>query len=73
MTFATLLPLIMLVGVPVIIILYLMKPKGTRKVVPSLLLWKNAERNDQSMTFSKKLISNILMILEILALIFLML
>ena len=73
MTFATLLPLIMLVGVPVIIILYLMKPKGTRKVVPSLLLWKNAERNDQSMTFSKRLINNILMILEILTLILLML
>ena len=73
MTFASLLPLIMLVGVPVIIILYLMKPKGTRKVVPSLLLWKNAERNDQSMTFSKKLINNILMILEILTLIFLVL
>ncbi len=73
MTFASLLPLIMLVGVPVIIILYLMKPKGTRKVVPSLLLWKNAERNDQSVTFSTRLINNILMILEILALLCLML
>lgn len=73
MTFATLLPLIALVGVPVIIILYLMKPKGTRKVVPSLLLWKNAERNDQSMTFSRRFINNILMYIEILALLFLML
>lgn len=69
MTFATLLPLICLVGVPIIIILYLMKPKGTRKVVPSVLLWKNTEKNERSTTFSKKLIKNILMFLEILALI----
>ncbi len=71
MTFASLLPLVLLVGVPIIIILYLMKPKGTRKVVPSVLLWKNAERNEKSTTFSKKLIKNILMFLEILALLFL--
>ena len=73
MTFASLLPLIALVGVPIIIILYLMKPKGVRKVVPSVLLWKNAERNERSTTFSKKLIKNILMFIEILALLFLML
>ncbi|MBO4863606.1 MAG: VWA domain-containing protein [Eubacterium sp.] len=72
MTFGTLIPLIFLVGVPVIIIIYLMKPKGTPKVIPSLLLWKNAERNEKSMTFSKKLIKNILMFLEIAALILLM-
>lgn len=73
MTFASLLPLIALVGVPIIIILYLMKPKGVRKVVPSVLLWKNAERNERSTTFSKKLIKNILMFIEIMALLFLML
>jgi len=72
MTFASLLPLIALVGVPIIIILYLLKPKGVRKVVPSVLLWKNAERNERSTTFSKKLIKNILMFIEILALLFLM-
>ena len=46
MTFASLLPLIALVGVPIIIILYLLKPKEVRKVVPSVLLWNNAERNE---------------------------
>ena len=50
-----------------------MKPKGVRKVVPSVLLWKNAERNERSTTFSKKLIKNILMFIEIMALLFLML
>ena len=72
MSFGTLLPLIFLVGVPVIIILYLMRPKGTKKVIPSVMLWKNAERNEKSVTFSRKLIRNILMFLEIAALLFLM-
>ena len=72
MTFSSLIPLICLVGIPIIIILYLLKPKGKRKVMPSLLLWRNAERNDKSMTFAKRLIRNILMLLEILALLLLM-
>ena len=73
MTFGTLIPLIFLIGIPIIIIIYLMKPKGTPIVIPSLLLWKNAERNEKSMTFSRKLIRNILMFIEIAALLFLML
>ena len=71
MAFGTLLPLIALVGVPVIILLYMMKPKGKRKVIPSLLLWKDRERYDTEVTFARKLIKNILLILEILALLFL--
>nr|MCR5213242.1 BatA and WFA domain-containing protein [Eubacterium sp.] len=71
MTFGSLLPLIALVGVPIIIILYMMKPKGKRKVIPSLLLWKNRERYDTSVTFARKIIRNILLFLEILALLFL--
>ena len=73
MTFGTLIPLIFLIGIPIIIIIYLMKPKGTPMVIPSLMLWKDAERNEKSMTFSKKLIKNILMFIEIAALLFLML
>ena len=73
MTFGTLVPLIFLIGIPVIIIIYLMKPKGTPMVIPSLMLWKNAQKNEKSMTFSKKLIRNILMFIEIAALLFLML
>ena len=72
MSFTSMLPLAALVGVPIIIILYLMKPKGSRRVVPSVLLWKNAEKNEKSTTFSKRLIRNILMYLEIAALLFLM-
>ena len=71
MIFATLLPLVFLVGVPVIIILYLMKPKGVVKVIPSLLLWKNAEKNERSVTFASRFIRNILMFLEITALLLL--
>ncbi len=72
MTFGTLIPLVFLIGVPIIIIMYLMKPKGTRKVIPSLLLWRDAEKNEKSVKFSKRLIKNILMFLEIGALLFLM-
>ena len=43
MTFGSLVPLIFLVGVPIIIILYMLKPKGITKVMPSLMLWKEAE------------------------------
>lgn len=73
MTFGSLVPLIFLVGVPIIIILYMLKPKGITKVMPSLMLWKEAERNERSATFAKKLIRNILMFLEIAALLLLML
>lgn len=72
MTFGSLVPLIFLVGVPIIIILYMLKPKGITKVMPSLMLWKEAERNERSATFAKKLIRNILMFLEIAALLLLM-
>ena len=73
MSFLTLMPLILAALVPVIIILYLMKPKGEKRIVPSLMLWKNAEKNERSVTFAKKLIRNILMFLEIAALLLLML
>ncbi|MBR6402240.1 MAG: VWA domain-containing protein [Eubacterium sp.] len=72
MTFGSLVPLVFLVGVPIIIILYLLKPKGIKKIIPSLMLWKEAERNERSATFARKLIRNILMFLEIAALLLLM-
>ena len=68
MTFSTMWPLVFLVAVPIIIIIYMLRPKGKKMVVPSLMLWKNAEVNSSSMSFVKKLLRNILMILERLAL-----
>ena len=73
MTFSTILPLVLLIGVPVIIILYLLRPKGTKKVVPSLMLWRRTDSDERSVTFSKRIIRNILMYLEIAALLLLML
>lgn len=73
MTFSTMWPLVFLVAVPVIIIIYMLRPKGKKMMVPSLMLWKNAEVNSSSMSFVKKLLKNILMILEILAAILLVL
>lgn len=73
MTFSSILPLVLLIGVPVIIILYLLRPKGTKKVVPSLMLWRRTDSDERSVTFSKRFIRNILMYLEILALLLLML
>ena len=67
MTFSTMWPLVFLVAVPIIIIIYMLRPKGKKMMVPSLMLWKNAEVNSSSMSFVKKLLKNILMVLEILA------
>ena len=73
MTFSTMWPLAFLIAVPVIIIIYMLRPKGKKMMVPSLMLWKNAEVNSSSMSFVKKLLKNILMILEIIAAILLIL
>jgi len=73
MTFSTLLPLGLLVLVPVIIVLYMLRPKGKERDIPSLLLWKKSIQNEHSVRFSRKLIRNILMLLEILTLLLLIL
>ena len=66
MIFEYKLPLLFLAAVPVIIILYLLKPKGTDYLISSNLLWKKLLKNEQSRTFFEKFVHNILMYLQIL-------
>lgn len=66
MIFESLWPLFFLAAVPVIIILYLLKPKGVEQLISSNLLWKKLLRNEQSRTFFEKFVHNILMYLQIL-------
>lgn len=64
--FESLWPLLFLAAVPIIIILYLLKPKGTDYLISSNLLWKKLLKNEQSRTFFEKFVHNILMYLQIL-------
>lgn len=66
MIFESLWPLLFLAPVPVIIILYLLKPKGVDQLISSNLLWKKLLKNEQSKTFFEKFVHNILMYLQIL-------
>ncbi|MDE7183785.1 MAG: BatA and WFA domain-containing protein, partial [Lachnospiraceae bacterium] len=66
MIFESLWPLLFLTAVPVIIILYLLKPKGEDYLISSNLLWKELLKNEQSRTFFEKFVRNILMYLQIL-------
>lgn len=66
MIFESLWPLTLLLAVPVVIILYLLKPKGKDYKISSTLLWDNLFKNQQSKTFLEKFIHNILMYLQIL-------
>lgn len=73
MIFESLWPLALLLAVPVIIILYLLKPRGKDYRVSSNLLWDQLFRNQQSKTFLEKFIHNILMYLQILMILVLVL
>ena len=66
MIFESLWPLFLLAAVPIIILLYLLKPKGTDYLISSNLLWKKLLKNEQSRTFFEKFVHNILMYLQIL-------
>ncbi len=65
MTFSSLWPLIFIAAIPVIIILYLLKPKGKDEEIPSNILWERLFRNTQSKTFFEKFVHNILMYIQI--------
>ena len=65
MIFESFWPLLFLAAVPVIIILYLLKPKGIDQLISSNLLWKKLLKNEQSKTFFEKFVHNILMYLQI--------
>lgn len=71
MIFESLWPLAFLAAVPVIIILYLLKPKGEDHLISSNLLWQKLLKNEQSKTFFEKFVHNILMYLQILIIILL--
>lgn len=66
MIFESLWPLFFLTAVPVIIILYLLKPKGEDYLISSNLLWKKLLKNEHSKTFFEKFVHNFLMYLQIL-------
>ena len=66
MIFESMWPLFFLAAVPIIIILYLLKPKGIDHLISSNLLWKKLLKNEQSRTFFEKFVHNILMYLQIL-------
>ncbi len=66
MIFESLWPLVFLAAVPVIIILYLLKPRGEDHLISSNLLWQKLLKNEQSKTFFEKFVHNILMYLQIL-------
>lgn len=71
MTFESLWPLFFLAAIPIIIILYLLKPRGVDYRISSNILWKKIIQNQQSKTFFEKFTHNILMYLQILIMILL--
>ena len=73
MSFMSLWPLFFLAAVPVIIILYILKPKGTDMKVSSNLLWQKLFKNRQSRTFFEKFMHELLMYLQILIMLLLIL
>ncbi|MCM1063441.1 MAG: VWA domain-containing protein [Eubacterium sp.] len=73
MIFESLWPLALLLSVPVVIVLYLLKPRGKDYRISSNLLWEKLFRNQQSRTFLEKFVHNILMYLQILILLLLVL
>ncbi len=72
MSFTSLWPLFFLLGVPAIIILYILKPRGKDMEISSNLLWKRLFKYRQSRTFFEKFRSEILMALQILTVLLLM-
>ena len=73
MIFESMWPLALLLTVPVVILLYLLKPRGKDYRISSNLLWDKWFRNQQSRTFLEKFIHNILMYLQILMILLLVL
>jgi len=73
MIFESFWPLAFLLAVPIVIILYLLVPKGKDTRISSNLLWEKLFRNQQSKTFLEKFIHNLLMYLQIVILLLLVL
>ncbi len=73
MIFESMWPLGLLAAVPVVVLLYLLKPRGKDYRISSNLLWDKLFQNQQSKTFVEKFIHNALMYLQILILMLLVL
>lgn len=73
MIFESMWPLACLLAVPVVILFYLLKPRGRDTRVSSTLLWEKWFRNQQSKTFLEKFVQNILMYVQILILLLMVL
>ena len=73
MIFESLWPLAFLLAVPVVVILYLLVPKGEDTKISSNLLWEKLFKNQQSKTFWDKFLHNLLMYLQIVILLLLIL
>ena len=72
--FESLMPLALLLpAVLLVIILYLLKPKGRDYKISSNLLWNKLFKNQESKTFFEKFVHNILMYLQILVIFLLVL
>lgn len=73
MIFESLWPVALFSAVPVVIVLYLLRPRGKDYRISSNLLWDKLFRNRQSKTVLEKFLHNILMYLQILILVLLVL
>lgn len=73
MIFESLWPLAFLLAVPVVVILYLLVPKGEDTKISSNLLWEKLFKNQQSKTFWDKFLHNLLMYLQIVILLLMIL
>ena len=65
MSFTSLWPLAFLAAIPIIIILYILKPRGKDLEISSNILWQHLFKNRQSKTFFEKFLHEILMYLQI--------
>lgn len=68
MVFQTLVPSILLLGIPIIFLMYLLKPKAKPYAFSSLMFWREWIQNIESASFSKKFRDNLLMYLQMLLL-----
>ncbi len=66
MAFEFLWPLVFVISVPVILILYLLRPKGVPKTVSSNLIWRRLQGSNSMSSFKQKFLSDPLMYLEML-------
>ncbi|MCQ2520844.1 MAG: VWA domain-containing protein [Lachnospiraceae bacterium] len=66
MTFENMWPLLFLIAVPIIIILYILRPKGVERRNSSNLLWSLLVKNRAAKTTFEKFVKNILMFVQIL-------